>query len=255
MKHLLISIACLFVLAAPGQAKPQYELPEDCLQLVVVVNKHWDDTTARMRRYQRSSAEAPWEPVGVSVPVNLGRTGLAWGRSPLMEQKSEKGDFASKKEGDGRSPAGLFPFKQAFGHPGPPNGYRATNLPFIPLHKQECVDDGKSEHYNTIVLPSEVGGRTWSSAETMKISVYQMGLVVAHNCPDPVPGAGSCIFFHIQSGPGKPTAGCTSMTRSRMAELMLWLERDKHPLVLQLPKSQFEDLPEGWPGAPSNLSR
>lgn len=244
MKNIIL---CLLLLSYSAWAAPRFEIPSDCLQVVVVVNDDWDDTSARMQRFQRSSAEAPWQSVSRSVPVNLGRSGLAWGRSRLMKQHAEKGDFKSKKEGDGRSPAGLFPFKEAFGHPRPPTGYNAANLPFIPLHKQQCVDDMKSEHYNTIVLPSEVGGISWRSAEKMKISVYQLGLVVAHNCPDPVPGAGSCIFFHIQSGPGEPTSGCTSMTRNRMAELMLWLEREKKPVVLQLPRALLQDLGEGWP--------
>ncbi len=238
----------LLVLTTTAWAKPSFQIPEKTLQVVVVVNPGWNETSATMTCYERDSADAPWRKVGKNVPVNLGRTGLAWGRSPVMKQNPKKGDFASKKEGDGRSPAGLFPITGAFGHPTAPAGYDESNLPFTTLDEQQCVDDGKSPYYNQIVDPKEVGGRTWSSAEKMKIEVYQRGLVVAHNCPKAEPGAGSCIFFHLQSGPGETTSGCTSMAREPMERLMLWLKQESHPLVLQLPRQEMKALPgEGWP--------
>lgn len=237
----------LLVLISAAWAKPSFQVPSETRQLVVVVNREWDDTTATMTCYERSSAESAWTAAGDPVLVNLGRTGLAWGRSPLMKQNQRPDDHASKKEGDGRSPAGLFPITGAFGHPKPPTGFDQTNLPFTTLDEQQCVDDGKSPYYNQIVDPKEVGGRTWDSAEKMKIEVYQRGLVVAHNCPKAQPGAGSCIFFHLQSGPGEPTSGCTSMARKPMENLMLWLKRDAAPLVLQLPEAEMTALKGDWP--------
>ena len=228
----------LQVLLVQPLTAQEIHLPQDSLQLVTVINDHWDDTTAVMRRFQRENPQQKWVEVGQPVPVNLGRTGLAWGSSPLMDTTRLEGK--RKQEGDGRSPAGLFPFLQAFGHPAPPSGYGEKNLPFLTVDQEQCVDDGKSAYYNQIVRPDEVGGVTWNSAETMKIDLYEMGLVVGHNCPKAKPGMGSCIFFHLERGPGKPTAGCTSMKRRDLRALLLWLKADKHPVVIQLPKKEFQ---------------
>ncbi len=237
----------LVVLAAT--ADPKFPIPDTSLQAVVVLSANWDDPTARMLRFERVSAAKPWSPVGHAVPVNLGRTGLAWGRSKLISDKDPSSTVGpTKKEGDGKAPAGLFPFLQAFGYPTSPKGYSDSNLPFLVVESQQCVDDATSEHYNTIVEPAKVGGATWNSAETMKIDLYRMGLVVGHNCPDAKPGKGSCIFFHLQSGAKAPTSGCTAMDAASLSNLLLWLKRDAQPVVLQLPQSEFKKRHhESWP--------
>ena len=199
-----------------------------------------------MVRYQRSSEQDTWKKVGKPVRINLGRTGLAWGSSPLMKEPAKN----RKKEGDGRAPAGLFPILRAFGHPSPPEGYSERNLEFLTITDEQCVDDVDSEHYNTIVRPDKVGGVSWDSAEKMKIGVYRLGLVIGHNCPDAAPAMGSCIFFHYESGPGVPTAGCTSMAKDSLKTLVLWLDRDSNPVLLQLPLSVYRSLEGEYPDFP-----
>jgi D-alanyl-D-alanine dipeptidase len=236
----------LFLLLGPVAAQ-DWAIPADSRQLVVVCNETWDETTGLMIRYQRSSGEKPWRQVGKPVRINLGRTGLAWGASPLM---SEQPAGKVKKEGDGRAPAGLFPIIQAFGHPEPPKGYSKENLKFLSITDEQCVDDPKSEYYNQIVQPEKVGGVTWSSAETMKIGVYRLGLVIGHNRPNAVPGMGSAIFFHYQDGPGVPTSGCTSMDEESLKTLVLWLKRSANPVLIQLPRPQYESLEGDFPELP-----
>lgn len=239
----------LWLLAA-AVAEPNCPIPETSKQAVLVLSSAWDDTTAEMWRFERESATSPWVKVGGPVAVNLGRTGFAWGSSPLMEL----GDPAQlkgprKKEGDGKSPAGIFPFLKAFGHPTAPKGYsQKENLPFLVVDSHQCVDDAKSPYYNQVVDPEATGGVTWNSAEKMKIDLYEMGLVVGHNCPKAKPGMGSCIFYHLQRGPGDPTSGCTSMDAGSLSALLLWLRRDAEPVVLQLPEAEFERMSDkSWP--------
>lgn len=226
-------------------AQPQLKIPDDCRQLVVVRNRNWDDTTAVLHRFER--VDSGWRQVGGAVQVNLGRTGLAWGASPLMGNIQLPDKALRKREGDGRSPAGLFPILRCFGHPTAPVGYGHRNLPFLAVETEQCVDDKSSKYYNQVVNPEKVGGVSWNSAERMKIGVYRLGMVVGHNCPKAKPGFGSCIFFHIQSGPGEATAGCTSMEYAPLKELALWLERDKHPLVVQLPEAVYAGQGESFP--------
>lgn len=249
MRTFLRCALVLWLLAAAAAADPKFPIPESSRQAVLVLSTSWDDPTAQMWRFERASAEAPWKAVGAAVPVNLGRKGLGWGYSSLIEEAdpaSTKGPH--KKEGDGKSPAGLFFFLQAFGHPGRPQGYSDSNLPFLLVDAEQCVDDKNSKYYNTIVNPKETGGVSWDSAEKMKIDLYEMGLVVGHNCPAARPGMGSCIFFHLQSAPKEPTSGCTSMDGASLSQLMLWLKADAEPVLLQLPRARFESLRDAsWP--------
>ncbi len=211
-------------------------LPEDADQLILVLSNDWKTTTATLWTFHRTSATHPWKRELGPFPVNLGRTGLAWGRSPLMRHPLPDGP--TKKEGDGKAPAGLFEVVSAFGHPNPPSGYGEENLPFVSLTDQHCVDDPNHALYNRIVSPREVEASDWKSSETMAIPLYRLGLVVDHNCSEVEPGAGSCIFFHLQRGPGSPTAGCTSMAPSDLTALVLWLKRDARPVLLQLPEAE-----------------
>ena len=233
----------LFLLVGPLWAQT-LEIPDDSRQLVVVCNKDWDEPVARMYRFERADSDSAWQKVGKPIVVNLGRTGLAWGSSSLMKTPT---GVKVKKEGDGRSPAGIFPILKAFGHPEAPAGYSADNLDFLILTDEQCVDDRNSEYYNQIVEPEKVGGVSWDSAETMKIDLYRLGLVVGHNCPKAVPGMGSCIFFHLQRGPGKPTAGCTSMTDAALSDLVLWLKKAEYPVVVQLPVEVYKKMGEALP--------
>lgn len=245
MKRFLLLCLILWFIPLGLSAEPVCPIPADSRQVILILSPDWDSTVATMYRFERTSSDGPWKPIGAVVPVNLGRTGLAWGQSTLMTTPDSG---PQKKEGDGKSPAGVFPILKAFGHPKPPAGYQKSNLPFLVVKDHQCVDDGKSPYYNKIVKPGEVGGVTWSSAETMKIGLYEMGLVVGHNCPAAKPGLGSCIFFHRQSEPGAPTSGCTSMADGPLTNLLRWLKTEAKPVVLQLPKAEFEGHADpSWP--------
>lgn len=251
MRRYPLLLLALVLTSLGSFAQTDCAIPDVSRQVIVVLSPDWDSTVATMYRFERASAVSAWKPIGAVVPVNLGRTGLAWGRSELMAGAVFKPSDPHKKEGDGKAPAGLFPILKAFGHPQPPVGYDKSNLPFIFVRDHQCVDDVKSPYYNQIVRPTEVGGVSWSSAETMKIGLYQMGLVVGHNCGDAKAGLGSCIFFHRQSAPGAPTSGCTSMADGPLVNLLRWLKSEAKPVVLQLPRAQFDTIADpSWPRLP-----
>jgi D-alanyl-D-alanine dipeptidase len=71
-----------------------------------------------------------------------------------------------KREGDHKSPAGIFRLGDAFGYaPQKPDGWRAHYLPITP--STQCVDDPQSQFYNRILDSSTVTG-DWKSAEHMR---------------------------------------------------------------------------------------
>src|SRR5262249_11363426 len=82
-------------------------------QLVLVTTDGWDAVGGEMRRYERDTIKDQWKAVGEKIPVVVGRNGMAWGKGLHGDAI---GDGPVKKEGDGRSPAGIFSLGSAFGY-------------------------------------------------------------------------------------------------------------------------------------------
>jgi L,D-peptidoglycan transpeptidase YkuD (ErfK/YbiS/YcfS/YnhG family) len=61
-----------------------------------------------------------------------------------------------------------------------------------------------------------------------------------------VRGAGSCVFLHIWKGLGKGTAGCTATTSDTVEETIRWLDVSSHPVLVQLPESEYLRLRSAW---------
>ncbi len=137
------------------------------------------------------------------IPVVVGKNGLGWGAgvAPGCRTARQRAD-PIKKEGDGKSPAGIFRLSTAFGYAAqePP----AWKMPYLSLTPSvECVDDARSKFYNRVLDRATVAP-DWSSSEQMlrPDGLYRWGLVVDHNAEPVTAGAGSCIFLHIWLGPG-----------------------------------------------------
>jgi len=163
-------------------------------QLVLVIAADWDSNAGLMRCYERATADGAWVRVGSDVPVSLGRSGLGWGRGVHAAQLIAG---PMKREGDGKAPAGVFLFGEAF--TSAPSELGNMDLPTLTTSATLfCVDDVNSRFYNTLQDTSSVSP-DWNSSESMlrEDGLYRHGLIVRHNSDPVEPGAGSCIFFHI----------------------------------------------------------
>jgi D-alanyl-D-alanine dipeptidase len=152
-----------------------------------------------------------------------------------------------KKEGDGKSPAGVFSLLESFGYATAAESGIQT-FPYRPLTPNtEGVDDPQSRSYNRIVEYTPGAPKDWNSAEQMlrNDELYRWGVVVGHNTK-PFAGAGSCIFLHLWEGPTKGTAGCTAMPLEKIEALVRWLDASKKPLLVQLPREEYERLKKDW---------
>src|SRR5687768_10784831 len=76
----------------------------ESLQAVVVTTDNWTATTGDAQAYERKDARSRWTAVGKEFEIVVGRTGLAWAQDSAPESAT-----VFKKEGDGKSPAGMFP--------------------------------------------------------------------------------------------------------------------------------------------------
>jgi D-alanyl-D-alanine dipeptidase len=160
--------------------------------------------------------------VGTAIPIVVGRNGLA--------------AEGQKREGDGKSPSGVFPLGTAFGFAAAAD----LAVPYRQLRDAtECVDDSASRYYNEVVDRDNIPTVDWSSSEKMRqVDQYRWGMVVNYNTP-PERNRGSCIFLHIWSGPSSTTAGCTAMKQEDLETLLKWLDVAANPRLVQYVRDQY----------------
>jgi len=216
----------------------------DAHQLVLVVTDDWNADHGRLRAYERVGDD--WRPVADAVPVTIGRAGSAWG----VGLQAPRTDGPVKREGDGRSAAGVFRIGKAFGYA----EQSPTSMSYRALQVSDyCIDVDGSALYNRIVDEREVGAQAVAgSTEPMRRDLhangdqrYKLGFVIEHN-PDGKPGAGSCIFAHLWSSPTDTTAGCTAMDEAAMRRLLGWLKPEEHPVFALLPRDAYVHLRGDW---------
>ena len=206
-------------------------IPKTTTQLIQVTTENWNTKDGKLQRYEKDE-KGDWIKIGKAIDIVLGRNGLGWGLGLHNIPKDAK---YIKKEGDGKAPAGLFSLGNGFGY----QEFK-INFPYAKYTRTDhCVDDSKSEFYNTIIDSKEVK-KDYKSFEHMKLknNLYQYGITVKHN-PENIAQAGSCIFIHIKSNTGKGTAGCTAMKENEITTILKWLDVEKSPLLLQLPLEEL----------------
>jgi len=147
----------------------------------------------------------------------------------------EKGFAAidNKREGDGKSPSGIFPLGIAFGY----DHSVMTKMPYRQATDEDFwVDDVNSEDYNKWVK----GKPNAASWEKMKRDddQYKYGVVIEYNMHPIVKGKGSAIFLHVWKG-GESTLGCVSMSEEMILKILAWLDPAKKPLIVMGTESEL----------------
>ena len=233
----------LLLLCLAANAYPAIVGAPQAQQAILVVSKDWDAVPGKLQRFELKGDT--WKKVGPAIPIVVGRKGLGWGLG-LHPTNEFAGPI--KKEGDGKSPAGIFNLGSAFGL-AEVSEMKWVKLPYQHLTSLiECVDDVKSVHYNSIVNREKVGKIDWDSSEKMREigEQYRLGITVDHNVAPRKSACGSCIFIHIWKGENTGTSGCTAMTGDNMEKVLRWVDPAKHPVLIQLPDAEYERLREPW---------
>jgi D-alanyl-D-alanine dipeptidase len=248
MKSVTLAIVAAVVCCAPAQDRRAEDLspiPASSQQLILVLAESADATSGTLYRFERSSRAAAWSEVGKVTPIALGRAGLGLGAGLHYGGPDS---MPVKREGDGRSPAGVFRLGSIFGYA--PEAERGQ-LGAAYLHLTdgvECVDDSRSDYYNRVVDRGTVESVDWETSEVMRMDdvYYETGIVVEHNTDPVSPGAGSCIFLHNWTGPSDTTAGCTSMEPAALSRIVEWIDSGKEPVLVQVTKEWYADVAEEW---------
>ncbi|MBL7135354.1 MAG: L,D-transpeptidase family protein [Candidatus Marinimicrobia bacterium] len=227
------------------QIKNISPIPSSSCQMILVITNSFNTSNGILFRFERDNADTDWKKFGDKRPVIVGKNGLAWG---VGLHKSDTTNTPIKREGDGKSPAGIFPLSSTFGY-FPVEKMGNLIIPYIHVTDMlECVDDVNSKYYNSFVLRSKVENVDWHSSEKMLLSGiwYELGVVIDHNTNSVRKGAGSCIFLHNWAGPADSTSGCTAMAPSAMKDIIYWLDASKKPILVQLTKQLFINYKKSW---------
>lgn len=250
----MLPLLCAFTLllglcaTAPAQIPPQAQtVPANVRQIVVGLADSWNSTRGWILGYERAQANSPWQPAWVApVPVLFGKNGLAWGRG-LLPVPHGAGGIPSKQEKDFRAPAGCFRIGMLFGYASAiPKG---AQFPYYQITARDCwIDDIRHPDYNRHVTVNVRNPPPWYEKQKMRLGdfAYEWLLEIRHNSDPPIPGAGSAIFFHIRRGPDHPSAGCTTMAKDQLLNLIRWLRAEKNPHYVLLPRAEYAVRQTAW---------
>ncbi|HTL52286.1 MAG TPA: L,D-transpeptidase family protein [Planctomycetota bacterium] len=211
-------------------------------QLIVSIAPEWSASRGTLRRYERGP-DGQWHPVGGTVPVLYGKNGLAWGRG--VRGADELG--LRKREGDGRSPAGVFALGVIYGNEASlPDG---ADFPFHQVTANDAwPDDPRNPFYNQHVTVDGAHPPAWFASQRMRTgdAAYRWRVEIRHNADPVEPGAGSATFFHIRRGETRRTSGCTTMAEPDLRDLVVWLRASAKPHYVLLPRAEYERLAPAW---------
>lgn len=122
MKPVFILLCLLAIVGWSVSGRAQVEtLRSDVLarstQMILVTTSDWNTVEGRLQRYGRATTHEKWHPVGEPISIVVGKNGLGWGIGVIATDDSNVRAASDpvKREGDGKSPAGVFALGTAFG--------------------------------------------------------------------------------------------------------------------------------------------
>lgn len=226
------------------------KLPPNTKQLIIGIAPNANSSHVTLSIFEKNANQ--WQQQGKAWKGRLGKNGLAWGLG--LHPTGLSG--LHKKEGDGRSPAGLFKIgsgsSYAFGYA--PTITKQPSLPYKQITTKDLwVEDSNSAHYNRHILINHTPKTKWEKSAQMRQGDYahSLKLFIAHNEGTTEKrakaNAGSAIFFHIwRSNGAKATAGCTTMNADKLKQLIARINPSKEPVYLLLTNEDYKKYRGAW---------
>lgn len=186
-------------------------LLENSGQLLVVYNEQCADYKAVVVVMEKT--ENGWQTKLGPIPAGVGKNGFA--------------ETDKKKEGDGKSPTGLFRLGQLFSY----ESKVETEMPFTQTtNEDKWIDDPESEDYNR-----HIRGKTKAkSFENLLLEndFYKYCMVIEYNTNPVVKEKGSAIFLHLGEEIPGSTSGCVAIDEENMLWILKWLNPQLNPSIL-----------------------
>lgn len=126
-----------------------------------------------------------------------------------------------KREGDLKTPSGIFPLRSCYYRPDRITPPPITQLPLIALTPTDgWCDDAAHELYNRPVqLPFTARHETLWREDGVYDLIIPLGYNDGMDAPI-IPGAGSAIFMHVMREDEKGTEGCIALKRRDLLGLL-----------------------------------
>lgn len=145
-------------------------------------------------------------------------------------------DSDLKKEGDMKSPRGLFNLGISFG-----KYDLSIKYPYIKIDdKCYFVDDINSKYYNNFISLNKINTYNYSYIFNIDkkdynncehlIELYDYAVFIEYNINPIIKGKGSCLFIH--STDKNYTYGCIGLSGKDMIWLMNFIDISKNPKIL-----------------------
>ena len=200
--------------ACPPTLANQLASTGSARQLITVASIRHSDTTGMLRAWEKRGE--CWTQVVGPWPAWLAQRGI-----------SER-----KREGDRKTPSGVFGIQRTmYGvAPNPGVRYRYRRI----VCGDWWVEDTLSPFYNRfrhVRCGTKPPFRITSEDMSRSPVSYRHLAVIDYNTHPIVPGRGSGIFLHV-SASGGATLGCVSLTRARLVTVMLWLDPAATPQIV-----------------------
>lgn len=210
-----MTLACCLLTTLAAQAQQCPAPLATAKRLVLATAPDMNRERVVLRFFVRASANQPWRMIGRPRKAVIGRAGMGWGHT--FRGHARKGEPV-KREGDKRTPAGFFRLGASFGFEG------SSRPGHVVLKRNEtiCVDDVRSNAYNTI-QPRSVIGPGVRGENMRKIKMYRHGLFVDYPSSRRA-RAGSCIFLHLMTRSGRGTLGCLAMPEMTLLGVQTFAE-------------------------------
>ncbi len=128
------------------------------------------------------------------------------------------GVTSDKKEGDMKTPVGIFPIRKIYYRKDKIGEIKNESLECIPIEKDfGWCDDIKKDEYNTFIkLPFDSRYENlWREDDT-----YDVIIIIGYNDSPVIKEKGSAIFIHIAREDMKYTEGCLALKKEDMLKLL-----------------------------------
>ena len=131
---------------------------------------------------------------------------------------------ALKREGDRRTPIGVYPLRYGFFHPEAyPDFPRDLAFPFVPM-APDLIWEEDGPHYNRLVRAQGTERADKRLARPRAEPLFRFGIPIGYNDATVEPGRGSAIFLHAARADGSGTAGCVAVAAEHIPDLLRRLE-------------------------------
>lgn len=191
-------------------------------QILLVTNDCPSCITATISALEKKDGKwkKVWEPFGGVI----GKNGFA-----------KPGE---KREGDGKTPSGIFSLQRTFGYQ---ESIRTKMAYRQALPDDLWIDDINSADYNRWVKKDKTQAVSY---EKMKRddNLYKYGIVIEYNTNPVIKGHGSAIFLHVWRGENMATAGCVAISEDNIVRILGWLDPQALPLIIMGEKNIMEKL-------------